>query len=463
MLPDGAVYDMVDFLPDIVKAPLAKRGGWSYLSTSNIGTANHIVAGAYAPFSTPQHLAIDDGGNLYKIISGSPTLIGSAFATKCRLIFYRDKVYITDPSSSSPPKVYNGTSLSNLTGAPAGSLVDSYKDMLILANTSTNKRGVYFSDSGDPTTWDTTHGFVNASMDLSAIWALRDSIIVFGTQRIERIIGSIPPPGGDMELQMLFGVGCDDPRSIVEFEDRVVFASSYGIFVTDGSAVDDVTEIVGARPYWEQIMSGYSPSTWSIAAGRIRNSYVVSVMNGSTFVDCLMIDMQQKRWWRLSNVKATMFWGSVSAAPECFFASRVTRRVGMLSTIFYPSASNKSDADGTHVTPVLETAWRPLGDSNSNLKSVVVDYELEDAASDNPTLSVEYALDPDATSYTSVKDLSGAAKQLGETVEFQRREGFILKDARGVMFRISQSGPSSSTSIRSIAVKGHAREAGRIP
>lgn len=463
MLPDGAVYNSVDYIPDVIDAPLTKRGGFDYLNDSVIGSQTYIAMGAYAPFSGgAKHIAIDNGGNLYTISGGTPSSVGAAYASISRPIFYQDKLWIPAADGTSTGKSYDGSTLAAMSGSPpAGKFFDAYKDRLIIAGSSAAKRRTWFSAAADPATWNTTNGYIDATMDLTAIWALRDSIILFGQNKMERIVGSIPPPATDMERQFLFDVGCIDARSIVDFDDRLLFANTAGIYVTDGNGVDDFTQAIGALPYWQTLTSAHT-SSWTYAAGRIRDFYIISVMDGTTFKDCLMIDVAQKRWGRLSNIKAAAFWTTSAAAPELYFGHRATRYVCSLSSMFSPSSTYKADADGTNVLPVLETAWRPLGDSAANLKSIVLEYDLEDAGTDNPVLVCSYALNPEDTSYTQVEDLAGTSKNFAETTTLDRAEGFVFKDARGVSIKVSQTNPSAQTRIKSIAYKGHARESGRI-
>jgi hypothetical protein len=64
-----------------------------------------------------------------------------------------------------------------------------------------------------------------------------------------------------------------------------------------------------------------------------------------------MCNVSRRAWWRVTNVKATMFSQAVGAAEELYYADRSTNRVATISGFFSPTSSNKNDANGTAVTP----------------------------------------------------------------------------------------------------------------
>lgn len=463
----GSAWNLVDFMPGEDGA-LQKRAGWTYQS-DDIATANsaasYVVAGAYAPFAAAgKNCAIDEDGRLYTIATnGTVTDIGAAVTPVGPLPFHRDKLIIPASDGTTAPKYYDGSTLGALAGSPpAGKYGCVYKDRTALACTAAQPNRVYFSGPGDPTSWDTTNGYVDGSFPVTAVASLRNALIVLSQQVTERIIGSTPPPGSDMAKQTLFDGGCVDARSAVVSDDQLVYANTESILVTDGATVLDLTEAAGCLPYWRSLMASYS-STYTLAAGAVRRHYVLSVMDGSSFVDCLMFDLRGRRWWRLSNVKARMFWNSVGAAPETYFGSRAAARVVDLTGLWSASGSTKNDADGTAVAPVLETMFYPIGLSKGRVRDVYLSYDMRDAATDNPTLTVSTVTDPASdAAYTAATGPTGTAYTAAETSETVRVRRSVRKGAFGFALKVAQTNASSVTRIRRVEATVASREDSRV-
>lgn len=466
-MPAGSAWNLVDFLPG-EDAPLQKRGGWTYQSndiSAVTATASYVVAGAYAPFAAAaKNCAIDEDGRLYTVAAnGTVTDIGAAVTPPGSLPFHREKLIIPASDGTTAPKYYDGTTLGALAGSPpAGKYGCVYKDRTVLACTAAQPNRAYFSGPGDPTSWDTTNGYWDASFPVTAVASLRNTLVLLSQQLTERLIGSTPPPGTDMSKQTLFDSGCVDARSVVVVDDQLVFANTESILVTDGASVLDLTETAGCLPYWRSLMASYT-SSYTLAAGAVRRHYLISVMDGSTFVDCLMFDLQGRRWWRLSNVKARMFWASVGAAPETYFGLRSAPRVGDITGLWGASASTKNDGDGTAVTPIMETMFYPVGLAKGRVRDVYLSYDLRDAASDNPTLTVSSTTDPASdAAYTAATGPTGTAYTAAETSETVRVRRSVRKGASGFALKVAQTNASSVTRIRRVEATVASREDSRV-
>lgn len=466
-MPRGALWNCVDYIPDELGAPLVKRGGDTNTSNDISAVdagASYVVGGAYVPFAGgDKNCAIDEDGDLYTIAAnGTVTQIGAAVVPKAPLAFHREKLIITASDGTTAPKYYDGSTLGTLAGSPpAGIFGEVYKDRTVLARTSANPNRVFFSGPGDPTSWDTTNSWIDSSFPVTGLAALRNALLVFSRQRVERILGATPPPGTDMSRQTLFEQGCVDARSIVNVDDQVIFANAEGLYMTDGAAIVDVTLAAGMKRYWQELLSAYA-STWTIAGGFHRGQYVCALMDGSTFKDAFLLHVQGRHMVRISNLKATSFWRTVGAAPECFYGSRSAARVREISSYWSPAAGVKNDADGTAVTPVLETGWNRIGPSRANVRDVYAAYDVRDAASDNPTLAVSYITSPEETSYTAVTGPTGNAYALAETTKYTRVRRSVRKAAYGVAFKIAQSNASSDTRIYLLEIDAHRREDTRV-
>lgn len=414
-LPKGFLWYCTDMLPNI-GAPLRERGGYTYASGdihATKSTASRVEAGIYATFAAGSvNVVIDEDGEVYKVASdGTVTDVGAGVATLQNPVLHRDKLVIpASGGSTAPKKVTNsaGTlTLASLGGAPPdGQYADLFNDYTMLGNVSGNPQRLYFSDPGDPESWDTTNSYWDFTHPINAVKALRTAILVFHDGYISRLRGSTPPPGSDFIADdPLFSVGCPDARSIATRGDRVVFANGEGVWYTDGSADPaDLSQLCGMQAFYQQALAGYDSSTWTLVGGFNRSRYFVVAMDGSTLKLAAMIDLDRLSWWPLTNIDACSMWPAQGVTDELYFGRRGAARVGALSSIFLPSSTVKNDGDGTAVAGTVELPYYEGDFGAKRWKTLYIDHELTDYGSDNPTATIGVIKTPELTVYTSLTD-----------------------------------------------------------
>lgn len=465
-LPPGACWTLQDTLIDL-GAPARTRGGYRFYSndlSATIATTQYIESGIYADqLSTPKLLAVDEDGTLMSIASnGDITNIGALSVNPLQNPVQLGGVVIfPDNDGTTAPKKYNGSTISALGGSPpAGKYLESWKALLVSAGDAANPQRAYFTVADyDPEQWDTTNAYWDFSYPIVGVKGMRNSLLFFHKNYTSRLRGSTPPPGGDMIADdPLFNIGCADARSIASWNEQVVWAASDGIYITDGSIPNDLTQLCGMKSYWQDvIMPAYSSSTYTVVGGVLRNHYFICVMDGATFKGGAKIDLQRYAWVNLTNIEAVSMWRttSLSGSELLFFGNRDTDRVSELSTIFTPSATYKNDGDGTAVAKMIETGFYEFGPGIDSLKAVYLNYDLRDAASDDPTYAVSYITSPESTSYTAIATLA-------ETTARTRSRMRVGKSALGFGFKILQANASSDARIWSLDLQGHAREPSRL-
>jgi hypothetical protein len=457
-LPSDAVWNLVDYLPDL-DAPADKRGGWSYYSDNlyvTDGTVTYGEALAYVEFSAgSQIIAIDNNGKLWKILSspGPSVAKGTPGVPFQNPFLHRSTLVIPSKDGTTGAYYYDGTNnAAAIAGAPAGIYGLTYKDYSILSCSDANLNRIWFSDPGDPATWDTTNSWWDTTHNHTGLAALRNAILIFSAGHVERLRGSIPPAaegaGSDFELDELFELGCADARSIVNFGDQVVWADGHGVYITDGATYDDLTELGGMKTYYGSLYEGVA--TPRLVAGTYQNRYVLWIFDAQTLVDTLVCELKTRNWYRFSNIPALAIAHASAALEELYLINAPIGvggnvRVSKFSTVFSPSATTKNDAEGTAVTPILETPFYEIG--SPNLKSwheLLPTFDLRDSASDDPAITVGYITSPEETSYTSI------TPNLTETTEMTRKSRYLRRSERGLGFRFGQSGASSRTKIYSL-------------
>lgn len=439
---------MTDFIPDLEGAPAQKRGGWTGIGGTLAGAAS-ATGIAWAPFSAGAQLVmIGNNGDLCNAFDG--TDLGTAGVPSCRPVFFQNKLYI---ANNGTVKHYDGSGAPANLGSISASHLTSYKSRMVYGESTK----ISFSGVLDPSSVDSL-SFINPTNPLTGLAALRNMIAVFSLAGCERIRGSIPPSStseGDMTLEPMFNEGCIDARSIVVTGDKVIWANSNGVHISDGAAIDNLIALGGLQQYWTDTMAAYT-SSWSLAGGLYGGYYVISIMNGGTFVDALMCNLARKTWVFLSNLRTKMFAEAYGSAPELYFGQAGVAKAAALSPIFRPSGTNTTDGDGTAVQPMIELPAYRGQPGSKRWRNVYVGVDL--VAAGGTYLKVSVATTPDDTTYDAVVDDAGAEIHILPTSGFQRVKIPVHLAADSLALKIEQVGASTSTTIFDIESDTHDRE-----
>ena len=100
----------------------------------------------------------------------------------------------------------------------------------------------------DVNTWQTgaSGSFWDMPYAISKVVLMRNNItLVLGFDQTQVLAGDIPPPGGNLQRRYLFDIGCIDPRSVVTYQDNVIWANTAGVWRTDAVSAYDVTDRCG--------------------------------------------------------------------------------------------------------------------------------------------------------------------------------------------------------------------------
>ena len=453
-IPVGGLYDCLDFIID--QRNLARERGGTTYSGAALGANSYAASCFYADFSTGGKLvAVADNGHLFEV-AGSSTdraTLGSTFLPVDTHKMVSDLVVLPSNDGTTAPKkgyISGGT----LTGAaiggspPAGKFVEVYYSRIVLAGVAATPRRVFFSPIPNvESTWDTTNSYVDAGHNVTGLCALKGALLVFSDGHMERIAGTTPPPESDMSIVTIDNYGCIDARSIATYNNTCIFANKAGVYLTNGVSFDTLTERPdgsGIGTYWRSLMSSYSASTWTVAGGVFPDydDYVVCVMNGTTLIDTLVCHIPSRQWRRLGNVKAKGFSTQFGSTSELHYADAASPRVIGLVSTYVKSATVKNDANGTAVAGTLE--YRMVG-QGIGLKAYLdgrLNFDLRDAASDNPTLAVQIATGVGADTYAAVTE-----SPLSETSTATRKGFTVSKDAQSVNVKLIRAAAASKAEI----------------
>lgn len=448
-LPKGAVWNLQDYVPDRLGAPLEKRGAWSYASTA-LGASTYADAVAHVPFRSVgnQLVAIGQDGNFYTVSVTIPTSQGASGRLAQLPVLYYDVLFLPNADGINAPKQWDGTTLAAVAGSPpAGSKAVVFKNRLALGGPGAT---LYFHPPGAlGQTWDTTRAVYVTSAPIIGLASQRSSILIFHPSQVERLRGSIPAgtTNSDMYLEPLFtGMGCIDARSIVAWNDLIIWADGRGIYQTDGAVPLDLTTAAGMKGMWQSTLSGYT-TNWTVACGVIRDLLIVSVMNGTTFVDCFVIDLARRTFWRFKNYPFRMLAPSVGLSEEVYGALAGSPRIAALAGLFTPGIG--ADADGTAILPVLETPyWKPTT-FKKRWRYVYTGYDLRGDA----TIAVSATGSPTET-YTALASYAA-------TTDFTRKRMPVRFHSHGLALKYAQVSASSHHRLYEIEADTWSEEGSR--
>lgn len=468
-MPKGKAWNLIDYISQQLGSGLTERGGWAYASASLTavdGSATYVKAGVFAPFTAGgQLLIIDDQAKLIKMVAGTNTAIAGTCVVPLQNPFFHASsglVVIPSPDGSTAAQKYDGTTRAALgASAPPAPYGTVWVNYTWLGGTVAQPQRAYASALGDPTTYVQTgvdSSYWDFSFPIKGMAALPNVLLVYGDSVTARLRGTTPPPGTDIQSDdPVFNIGCSDARSIATNGAYAVWANDQGVWITNGTAFpENLAKTCGILRYWVNTMSART-SSWTIAGEWFGDIYVCSVMNGSTFVDAFMFDTKMRQVNRLSNVQSMAFAKAGAAGQELYAGSRVTPRIMKLSTMWTPSAMYKADGDGTAVTGVWETPFYDTQKVGSERWiDAYLDYDLRDAASDNPTYTVSYCTSPETgAAYTAL------SPTYTETLMREAKRRPIRRKSRGMGFKVTRTNASALARIYGIGARVYSREGSR--
>jgi hypothetical protein len=471
-LPKNAVRNMVDFIPNYNDVPLALRNGWDRVGATMSTTYGAAVA--FAPFAGgAQLVGIADTGAVFQVPHTSDsanTARGTAQVPIQSPVFYRNVLYIpSDYTGVATVKSYSGSgNAAAASGSPPnGVLCTVFKDHLVLARDASTPNRIWFSSGGDAASWDTAADgqWLDASFPVTGLATIRNMMLVFAEQGVERVRGDIIPgvAGSDMVREPLPIPGCADPASIAVADDVCYYANASGVYMTDGITSVDLTEQCDFKQWWAHTLFSYD-GAWNLAGGYFQGKYVVVAHDGSTFKICAVFDVKKRSAYQFSNIPATMFamaptGHSASYPGGVYMAERNAPWLGRFSDVFkYIStieaySSWGEDDNGTFRSPRLRTGYfSALG--NRRIKKLYLHFDLSSSAT---TLTVNTYSNKNAASATGTFTVSGD----GNSGDGFKKLAVARGDREGVAVEITAplyDAPSTGLSIRRLEAEIQEKE-----
>lgn len=308
---------------------------------------------------------------------------------------------------------------------------------------------IEFTDIGNPANVPAGNYHRIPGAVITGLQGVEGGLLVFSNEGIYRI--------SNVEYDLTDALG-NVQQSLSLLNQDIVLWHENGLAVSPAGvvvpAVDDIY-IVGAslsvigggirKLYRRYVAAGYTLGNATI----VRGHYVLPVLNGAAWVDTLVCRLDTGAWGRMDGYSG-----------QCVaFARRVTKDTTRTQRLFgvhssrlvdctgwfAPAAGNKSEADGS--THNLQVTLRTVNRSvvGETLRKTRVRYELDDAASDNPTLTAEVAVGRPGSAFTG---LAGSAPEnAGQAPHVWSK---VNKKGSEFRMRLTSVGPSASLVLRSV-------------
>jgi hypothetical protein len=494
-LPRGYIWDLVDYIPRRRGARLDGRGPWPFLSPSSLGGA--IWGGYHAPFRAGTNLLVATNPALYdvNVSSGSAASVGTLFATgKHNGVMLSDRVFFADGTGAQRPKYVTRSgatlSLGQLTSGPPATVLGAHKGRLVSAGDPAKPYRVSFSPletkGGPPGTWDAV-SFFDTDEAITMLWPMGGQILVFHNGSIEKLRGAIPAEAtvdSDFYLDPFTQqVGCNDPASVVGWQENVIWAAPRGIYLSDGSTMRSLTEQGGISDLWRQLYANKRAGT-QVTAVVFLDLLFVSVLidwDGSTPHDLrpftLVCHLTDRSWYRFANVGMTaaipsqidgeeVWWGADGWGHELQNQNRLAK---LSPTLFIErdpidlrspeqfdlAPANAIDGNGVPVLPQAETGWTRLGEEGvKRIRSIHVSHTTLQVPPSPTTklLRVSYRMRPwPFTPYTMIGEIPGKD-------DYKRHRIPLGKRGYGVAIKVEQILPSYLSRLHDIAVEEWAHD-----
>lgn len=465
----NVLWNSTDWIINRLGVPLGKRGGWSYAGSAFSGSPSRVRAIADAPMNGGHYLlAVDSSGQVYRTAGATPgtwavdgttrnvgTLLQNPY-------FFLDTMIFPSPDGATTLSQANeNTVTSYSTGTFKPTYICGHYGRLV----GTVNETLIFGPPGAPNqTWDDAAAY-DLSQPTRGVWSSGVVLLVFYDGHIDRVTGHLPAGYGvttdDITIQPFSqDVGCIDAFTICGWQGTVIFADKHGVWQTDGVARPlDLCWAGGASDLYADFMSVYDPTNHRVAAGIIQDLLVVSITNKTTnaAVDTLICDLPRRVWYRFSNCPFTCFARNTRNAQETWAGvETVSGRVAALNSIFSPTSSNSSDANGTAVLPSFETAYYRFSATDARVHSVWMGYEIDYLSGQESStgLTITYATDPKAaTTFTGPttfypKDNHGTASK-----GYHWKNAKVRQASPGVAIKVTQTAASAKTSIHALGIE----------
>jgi hypothetical protein len=360
------------------------------------------------------------------------------------------------PGATDASSAYTLTPMSNaaMAGANMGGCPEFVGGRILAAKASQPSQLVF---TGFEDTYP-VYGSVAAS-DLHAfagtifgIHGLRDTALVFtsaGLFNVRNLSFDLTDPAGNVQqtVEKIDGLVLWSQMGVQAWGNGLIVPARDGVYLVDALSRPVLLSRSVTDLYRGYVASGYRPGQAFI----YRSTYCLPILDSSLavqgWVTCKLDSGDESGFWpwtRLSagGVRCGTVRNRGTSQPKVLGGASASG--GRLTDLkwFDPAAAYKNDADGTTPTFTFESRDYPTGPGTLNTaRKARLLYDLVDAASDNPALTMAVANEDG--SFTTLTDTAAEGSPASKTWLFTKR-------GRYVRFRLTCATAAASAVIRSL-------------
>ena len=331
-IADNQSPDMVNFVSD--NQSTYPRNGTQLFNVIRISSFPvHSLHKSYSDNGTSVFIAISTGGIFVSTITDSNTtdVFYSTFSVfnstytftalpgkdeRFEFADYNNKIIMV--SHSTIPLVYDiyGGSVSVLGGnLPACKLVLVSNDYLLIANSTSNPRRVFFSNLADINSFPTNNYFDLPSYSGESITGMttdRDGVNIFMENSVWKLNFTILSSGqdGNETLSQKFQGGCIAYRSLINFGDGIFYLAKDGCRISIGGTslvVSDAVEplisrLISSKKYVNSVSLFDKKNKWIWLSFEDTLNSPVGVNN-----TILIYDLKLGQWYKFKGINVNSF------------------------------------------------------------------------------------------------------------------------------------------------------------
>ena len=382
-MPVGAASILQNFEPS-VKGGYRRIDGTTKYSATQVNGSNKVSG--VAVFNSG---VVAISGTAVKFSTGSTwSSVATQSSTPVRPRFEKYNFGGTDTivwvdGANTPTKwtgTGTGTALSG-TGAPANATaVAAFKNHLFYAGASAAKQQVQFTVPFDDTDYTGTgSGNVKVDTEVVALKSFRESLIIFGKDRIYKLTGS---SSSDFAVAPVSrNIGCSDGNSVQEIGGDLIFLAPDGLRTVAGTArIGDVELGTVSKQIQERINSiGFDNicSTVIRQKSQYRLFYPTTggVEAGSYgIIGVIKSNPQGQIGWEYSDLKGI----KAASCDSDFVGANETVVHGGFDGFVYQQESG-NDFSGTNIKAVYRSPDLTMGDAGirKNMQRINLNFDTE--------------------------------------------------------------------------------------
>ena len=373
---------------------LRKRGGWAKLSSTAVGSANNLIGVFQATWTITgaitRKVIATDGVTIWHGTGGAWTNITGALvltpASSTLVSFVMFNNLLIGYDGVNAAWQWNGAaaSASALAGTPpVGNIAIVWQGRLWFAGVSTARTRLYYSDSGDPTTWGAS-SYIDVPSpfdgdEITGLAVLYGNLIIFKRNSVYILQGDAPE---NFVLSATnSAVGCVSPYAVVPVENLVYFVSDKGLYAINLSNTKHLSykvEPIYHRAVKNQLLSSLARNRLQAVHYRKRNEVWVALdgtANGQDHHDRMLVHNYAVLNDEGDPAVVEHYLGGTDTAPAVLadYRDPSTGTISPIASfydkyVYYYDESVGTDADavGTdNFSSTFLTGYKDFGDSEA--------------------------------------------------------------------------------------------------